>query len=123
MPGSHHVAASEEMGAMSHPYHIVIAEDFDAVRTLLIRLIGNRYPNATISAVADGILAYDIIVRSGADLLIATTHLPVLDGPSLIRRLRRQQATIPILLLSSDPAMASVGAQAGADRFLLKPFT
>ena len=108
---------------MSHPYHIVIAEDFDAVRTLLIRLIGNRYPNATISAVADGILAYDIIARSGADLLIATTHLPSLDGPSLIRRLRGQQATIPILLLSSDPAMASVGVQAGADRFLLKPFT
>lgn len=108
---------------MSHPYHIVIAEDFDTVRNLLIRVISNRYPDAIISAVANGILANDIIEQSGADLLIATTHLPLLDGPSLIRKLRAQQSTIPILMLSSDPAMASVAAQVGADRFLLKPFT
>lgn len=107
---------------MSHPYHVLIADDTDAVRALLARIVAKTYPIATISTVADGAQALLIYNQRGADLLITNAHMPGLDGPGLIRALRAQQASLPILMLSSDTAMAAVAMQAGANSFLLKPF-
>ena len=108
---------------MSHPYHIVIAEDSDDVRALLVRIISTLYPNATLSTTADGLSAQQIVSQHTTDLLIASAHLALLDGLTLVRTLRSQQVTIPILLMSVDPAVEQAAVQLGADRFLLKPFT
>ena len=108
---------------MSHPYHIVIAEASDSVRNLLVRIISRSYPNATLSAAADGVHAHQAIVHHGADVLIVSSNLPRLDAPDLIRTVRAQQVHISILVLSSDPALTPVAAQLGADCVLLKPFT
>jgi CheY-like chemotaxis protein len=72
---------------------------------------------------ADGVRALEIYRRRGADLLVTSSHLPLLDGPDLIRALRAHHASLPILLLSSDPTMLQVAEQIGANRFVLKPFT
>lgn len=107
---------------MPHQYHILIADDTDAVRALLVRIVAKTYPAATISTVVDGAQALQIYGQRGADLLITNARMPNLDGPSLVRALRAQDVNIPILMLSSDGSMAEVAAQIGANRFLLKPF-
>src|SRR5215217_2250939 len=105
---------------MPHPYHILIAEDSDAIRGLLARLLVRLYPTVTISAVADGTHALALYHQRGADILIANIHLPILSGSDLVRTLRAQQATLPVLLLSSDSTMAHIALEAGADRFVVK---
>ena len=107
---------------MARSYHIVIAEDSEAVRALLLRMIGNAYPTATLSPVEDGPSAQQIITQGGVDLLITSAQLAQLNGLSLIRALRAQRVAVPILLLSADPALGSIAVRLGADRFLLKPF-
>ena len=105
---------------MPHPYHMLIAEDSDAIRGLLARLLVRIYPTVTISAVADGTHALALYHQRGADILIANVHLHILSGLDLVRTLRAQHATVPILLLSSDSTMAQIAIAAGADRFVVK---
>ncbi len=105
---------------MPRPYHILIAENTDAMRGLLARIVAKIYPAVTISAVADGAQALQIYRQRGADLVIANASMPLLNGLDLVRTLRAQHVTIPIVLLSSDGTMAPIAIQAGADRFMVK---
>jgi len=105
---------------MSRPYHILIADNSDAMRGLLVRIAAKTYSTATISAVADGTEALQIYRQRDADLLIANVHMPYVDGLSLVRTLRAQQVAIPVVLLSSDDTVRQIALQTGANRFVLK---
>ena len=105
---------------MSRPYHILIVENSDTMRRLLARIARKTHPAVTISAVADSAHALQIYGQRGADLVIANVHMSSLDGLSLTRTLRAQQASISIVLISSDSTMMQQALQAGADRFVLK---
>jgi DNA-binding response OmpR family regulator len=103
-------------------HHIVIAESESHVRALLARIVARTYPACRISVVSDGAAALAVVENQGADLLIATYRLLSLSGIELVRALRTRQLDVPTLLISSEPVEASA-LVAGADRFLLKPFT
>lgn len=102
--------------------HILIAEDHAAVRDLLTTIVARTYPAGTITAVADGAEALAAFQARGADLLITDYAMPSMTGLALIQTLRAQQATIPILVVSMNAAIAETVMQAGANRFLPKPF-
>ena len=59
------------------------------------------------------------------DLLIVDVMLPGMDGFSLVRALRAQQASTPILLLTARDSADDIvaGLDAGADDYLTKPFS
>lgn len=102
--------------------HVLIAEDNDEVRALLARVVARTYPSVTISAVADGADALALYLARGADLLITNNDMPIMSGIVLVQTLRAQQASIPILMISSDAVIQPAAMAAGATRFLLKPF-
>jgi len=102
--------------------HILIAEDHDNVRALLARVVIRTYPAVTITTVVNGALALDAYRAHGADLLITNHNMPVMSGIDLIRVLHALQASIPILMVSSDPTIELSALATGATRFLLKPF-
>jgi DNA-binding response OmpR family regulator len=59
------------------------------------------------------------------DLLIADINMPILDGFSLVRRLRDQGDPLPVILLTArnheiDEAM---GLELGADDYITKPYS
>ena len=101
---------------------VIIADDHESVRAFLARVLSRTYPVVNIIAVANGAQALAAYHQHGADLLITNYMMPQLHGLDLVRALRAQQVTIPILMISSDPIIGQVGLAAGADRFLLKPF-
>jgi CheY-like chemotaxis protein len=59
--------------------------------------------------------------------LLIDVRMPEMDGLSVIRALRSQEATarLPILILSAQarPEDIAEGLAAGADRYLTKPYT
>jgi two-component system, OmpR family, copper resistance phosphate regulon response regulator CusR len=59
------------------------------------------------------------------DLVIADIMLPKLDGLSIVKEIRRQQRSIPILLLTARVTVADrvTGLDTGADDYLTKPFS
>jgi CheY-like chemotaxis protein len=97
-------------------------DDDDAVRTVLAHVVAQLYPDATIAAAANDAEALGAVTLQCPDLIITDYHMPVMGGLALVRTLRVQGATMPILLLSSDFSIAEGVLVAGANAFLSKPF-
>jgi CheY-like chemotaxis protein len=108
-----------------HP-HILIAEDQAAVRELITTIVARIYPTCTITAVATGAEALAVYQEHGADVLITDYAMPGMTGLALSQALRASQATLPILVISMvismDTSIAETVVNAGASRFLAKPF-
>ncbi len=103
---------------------IVLADDNADMREYVGRLLGERYQ---VQAVRDGVEALETIRRLRPALVLSDVMMPRLDGFGLLRALRDDSATntIPVILLSARAGEESrvEGLQAGADDYLVKPFT
>ncbi len=102
--------------------HILIIEDDLAAATLLQQ--GLRDHGYEVEHAADGRGGLAAALRQSWDLIIADRMLPHLDGLSIIKSLRDQGRTMPILILS---ALSEVddrvrGLRAGGDDYLTKPY-
>jgi two-component system response regulator QseB len=74
---------------------------------------------------ADSIAAAAALLASGPfDALVLDRNLPDGDGLALVRRLRSEGRTLPILVLTARDALQDklLGFEAGADDYLVKPF-
>jgi CheY-like chemotaxis protein len=107
---------------MPAAYHVIIADDDTAIRSLIARVVVRTYPLVMISAVSDGLDALLLYQQVGADLVITNHQMPVLSGLSLIERLRVLSATLPIIMVSAHPSVESHARAVGVTQFLLKPF-
>jgi CheY-like chemotaxis protein len=107
---------------MSAAYHVIIADDDAAIRSLITRVVARTYDRVTISSVSDGLDALAIYQQHGADLVITNQEMPILSGLSLIERLRVLSTTLPIIMVSAHQGIESQARAAGATHFLLKPF-
>ena len=58
------------------------------------------------------------------DLLILDVMMPGLDGYQVVRHVRRERCTVPVLMLTAKSALEDriAGLNAGADYYLTKPF-
>jgi two-component system KDP operon response regulator KdpE len=72
----------------------------------------------------DGSTALDLIGRNPPDVIILDLGLPDIDGVEVIRRLRHQGSTVPIIVLSSrtDEPGKVEALDLGADDYVTKPF-
>ena len=111
-------AAAPERG------RIVVADDNADMRDYLRRLLSPRW---AVETTRNGLDALDRLRREPADLVITDVMMPELDGFGLLAALRGTDATrdIPVLMLSARAGeeMRLEGLQAGADDYLVKPFS
>lgn len=74
----------------------------------------------------DGQQALSVVNTNRVDLVIADLNMPVMDGLTLIRKLRAlpNYRTVPILMLTteSDDRKKQEGRAAGATGWIVKPF-
>ena len=104
---------------------ILLADDNADMRSYVERLlVGAGY---RVEAVADGEAAVVRAREIDPDLVLSDVMMPRLDGFGLIQRLRavEETAELPIILLSARAGEeASIeGIEAGADDYLVKPFS
>jgi DNA-binding response OmpR family regulator len=107
---------------MSAAYHVIIADDDAAIRSLVAHIVSRTYDRVIISAVPDGLDALGIYQQRGADLVITNHQMPFLSGLSLIERLRVLSSTLPIIMLSAHPSVEPQARAVGVTQFLTKPF-
>jgi signal transduction histidine kinase len=109
--------------AGARPY-LLLADDNADMREYIRRLLGSRYE---IAAVADGEAAWRSLCERRPDLLLTDVMMPGLDGMGLLARLRADAGTcsIPVIILSARAGEESrvEGLEAGADDYLVKPFS
>jgi DNA-binding response OmpR family regulator len=101
---------------------ILVAEDDAAIRELLTHHL-EREGFAVIGA-SDGHAALRR-ARGGADLLVLDIGLAGVDGYDIARTLRREERTLPIVMLTarSDEIDRVLGFELGADDYVCKPFS
>src|SRR5207237_6565865 len=80
-----------------------------------------------VTSVANGAAALAAALARPPDLVLSDIMMPGLDGFGLLRELRAQERTrtIPVILLSARAGEESAveGLEAGADDYLVKPFS
>ena len=102
---------------------ILIAEDDTALsEALRFTLTQAGY---AVDHVANGAAADEALKGDGFGLLILDLGLPKLDGFEVLRRLRKRNTTLPVLILSGreQPEEKVAGLDLGADDYLVKPFS
>ena len=74
--------------------------------------------------VATGASALNRIKAEPPDIVVLDLGLPDMDGLDLLRRVRQQKLTLPVLILTARDAldMKVKGLDLGADDYLTKPF-
>src|SRR6185437_6798482 len=94
------------------------------MRDYLRRLLSPYYE---LEVVGDGEAALAAIARRKPELILTDIMIPGPDGLELLRRTRAdpQTTTTPIILLSARAGEESrvEGMRAGADDYLIKPFS
>jgi PAS domain S-box-containing protein len=122
-PG-HDTAASAQAGR-ALPARVLVADDNADMREYLARLL--RTAGYQVTTVTDGQAALDAARAGTPDLVISDVMMPRLDGLGLVAALRAdaRTAAVPALLLSAraGPEASIEGLQAGADDYLVKPFS
>ncbi|HEY0512116.1 MAG TPA: ATP-binding protein [Thermoanaerobaculia bacterium] len=109
----------------THPARILLADDNADMRGYVARLLRDHW---TVEVVADGAAALE---RARAapppDLILSDIMMPGLDGYQLLQALRAGESTrgIPVIFLSARAGEESriEGLSAGADDYLVKPFS
>jgi len=104
---------------------ILIAEDDEAVRGLVVRALGEDGHDLT--AAADGAAALDaLILHDGEfDLLLTDVKMPVMDGIALALATGRDHSDVAIMLMTgfADQRERAHGLDALVHDVIAKPFT
>jgi DNA-binding response OmpR family regulator len=102
--------------------HVIIADDDDAIRALLARIVPRVLPGARLSLVRDGDEALRCYEAYGADLLISDYLMPRRNGVELLHALRVRGVTVPVVLVSALTSLSSQLHQENGVCFVAKPF-
>src|SRR5476649_1024990 len=101
---------------------ILLVEDEGKVAEMVARgLKAERY---AVDVAADGAAGWAMVNTYKYDLIILDLLLPGIGGLDLLRRIRRRDPVVPVLILTAMDATSSKveNFEAGADDYLTKPF-
>src|SRR5688572_7028623 len=101
---------------------ILVVDDDQRLRDLLVRYLGGE--GYEVKAVSDAAAMDKQLARERYDLVVLDLMLPGEDGLAVCRRLRAQETSPAIIMLTAkgDEVDRIVGLEMGADDYLPKPF-
>jgi DNA-binding response OmpR family regulator len=102
---------------------ILLVEDEKKLADLIARALkAERY---AVDTANDGQSGWELADTYNYDFVILDLMLPVLSGTEVLRRIRRKNQHVPILVLTARDATEEKvkNFEAGADDYLTKPFT
>ncbi len=103
---------------------LVVEDDRDISELIRYNLQREGYD---VSAVFDGLNAYEYALRLKPDLILLDLMIPEMDGMEVCRRLKSDETLrrIPVIMLTakSEEADVLVGLQMHAEDYITKPFS
>jgi DNA-binding response OmpR family regulator len=100
---------------------LVVEDDLSLADGLVTALKREGY---TVDLLHDGIHALEALANEVFDLVVLDLGLPRLDGLAVLKQLRANENSVPILILTARDALEDrvAGLDLGADDYLVKPF-
>jgi DNA-binding response OmpR family regulator len=101
---------------------VLLVEDESGIAQFIIQ--GLMEAGHTVELIKDGIQAQNYISSLDYDVIILDIMLPQIDGFILLQKIRKQNNTTPVLILTAKDAIEDrvQGLDNGADDYLTKPF-
>ena len=102
---------------------LLIAEDDRGVRESLARAL--EFEGYVVKTAPDGVEAFRAIAAEDPDAVILDVMMPGFDGMEVARKVRAKGNAVPILMLTARHEVGDrvQGLDAGADDYLVKPFS
>jgi DNA-binding response OmpR family regulator len=102
---------------------ILVAEDEPSMAELLRK--GLEEEHHSVVAAFDGQAALDIASSTDLDVILLDVMLPGMDGIEVARHLRSRNNYTPLIMLTARDSVLDIirGLDAGADDYLIKPFS
>ncbi|SDB58769.1 Two-component sensor histidine kinase, contains HisKA and HATPase domains [Bauldia litoralis] len=126
--GENSAIIADDVPRISHgaaDQRVLVVDDNADMRDYLRHLL--QWHGYRVDVAADGLVALEMIERAPPDLVLSDLMMPNLDGFGLLVRLRKNPATreLPFIALSARAGEESKieGLEAGADDYLVKPFS
>ena len=102
---------------------ILIIEDEEPIRRVLVRILKDEDSSFEIHEASDGKKGLDLIKNDSYDLVLCDIKMPKVDGIELLQRTRKTNSTIPFIMLTGhgniETAVESM--KLGAYDFISKP--
>ena len=102
---------------------ILIIEDEEPIRRVLVRILNEEDSNFEIYQASDGKKGLDLIKKESFDLVLCDIKMPKVDGIELLQRTRKTNLTLPFIMLTGhgniETAVESM--KLGAYDFISKP--
>lgn len=101
---------------------LLLAEDEKELSNALVAIL--KHNNYSVDAVYNGRDALDYLEDGDYDGAILDIMMPILDGISVLKKIREKGNQIPILMLTAKSEIDDkvLGLDCGADDYLTKPF-
>lgn len=105
------------------PLRVLVVDDEANIAELLRMAL--RYEGWDVEVALTGSQAVSTARKQGPDAVVLDMMLPDFDGMEVLRRLRAEQADVPVLFLTARDAVEDrvAGLTAGGDDYVTKPFS
>jgi two-component system OmpR family response regulator len=115
--------AGQDLAPALRGERLLVVDDDPDVRVSLERAL--RCAGYAVTTAVHGADALDALARAPVDLIVLDVLMPMVDGFDACRRLRARGDATPILVLTARDAVDDrvAGLDAGADDYLVKPFS
>lgn len=102
---------------------ILVVEDERDLNRILTKTLSAE--GCSVDACFDGLEALDYLSGASYDVIVLDRMMPRMDGMELLARLRAQGDKTPVIFLTAKDAVSERvrGLDAGADDYLVKPFS
>lgn len=108
---------------MEQKYHVLVVEDDKDIREGIEIYLRNQ--GYEVYQAADGAEGLKVVERQQIHLAIVDIMMPVMDGVTMLMKLRSMEYEFPVIMLSakSEEVDKIMGLNMGADDYVTKPFT
>ena len=100
---------------------LIIEDDFMIAESSMTLL---KYQQFDVQWVNNGIDGLKKLAEENFDIVLLDLGLPLMDGMQVLKKIRLQSATLPVLIISARDQLQNrvEGLNQGADDYLIKPY-
>src|SRR6186997_1945488 len=109
-----------EPSPMNERVILVIEDDLSIRRGMVDAL---RHASYSVREAGDGVTGSELALAGGLDLVLLDLVLPRRDGIEVLRRIRREDPALPLIVVTARGAEEErvLGLELGADDYVVKP--
>ena len=101
---------------------LLVVEDEADLRFSLVHNL--EFEGHDVKEAENGAIGLELALESRFDLIILDIMIPIMDGLTLLKKIRKVNETVPIMMLTAKGTEMDkvIGFELGADDYLTKPF-